>query len=52
MNSISYTSTKSLTLMGVSAAVLAVISQIAIPLPTGVPITIQVFGIALVGTIL
>ena len=40
MNSISYTSTKSLTLMGVSAAVLAVISQIAIPLPTGVPITI------------
>ena len=45
-------STKSLTLIGVSAAVLAVISQISIPLPTGVPITIQVFGIALVGTIL
>ncbi len=34
------------------AAVLAVISQISIPLPTGVPVTIQVFGIALVGTIL
>lgn len=45
-------STQSLTLMGVSAAVLAVISQISIPLPTGVPITIQVFGIALVGTVL
>ncbi len=52
MKPISSTSTKNLTLMGVSAAVLAVISQIAIPLPTGVPITIQVFGIALVGTIL
>lgn len=45
-------SAQSLTLIGVSAAVLTVISQISIPLPTGVPITIQVFGIALVGTIL
>ena len=34
------------------AGVLAVISQISIPMPTGVPITIQVFGIALVGTVL
>ena len=34
------------------AAVLAVISQISLPMPSGVPITIQVFGIALVGTVL
>ena len=45
-------STYNLALTGVSAAVLAVISQDSITLPTGVPITIQVFGIALVGTIL
>jgi biotin transport system substrate-specific component len=45
-------STQSLVLIGMFAAVLAVISQISIPLPTGVPITIQVFGVALVGTVL
>ena len=45
-------STQSLALTGVSAAILTVISQISIPLPTGVPVTIQLFGIALVGTIL
>lgn len=44
--------TRELVLSGMFAAVLAVISQISIPLPTGVPVTIQVFGIALVGTIL
>ena len=32
--------------------VLAVISQISLPMPTGVPITIQVFGVALVGAVL
>lgn len=45
-------STKELVLAGMFAAVLAVISQISIPMPTGVPITIQIFGIALVGSIL
>lgn len=45
-------STQNLVLAGMFAAVLAVISQISIPMPSGVPITIQVFGIALVGTIL
>lgn len=45
-------STQELVLTGASAAVLTVISQISIPLPTGVPVTIQLFGIALVGTIL
>ncbi len=44
--------TQNLVLTGVSAAVLTVISQISIPLPTGVPVTIQVFGIALIGTVL
>ena len=39
-------------LVGMFAAVLAVISQISLPMPTGVPITIQVFGVALVGAVL
>lgn len=38
--------------VGMFAAVLAVISQISLPMPTGVPITIQVFGVALVGAVL
>lgn len=45
-------STYNLVLTGMFAAVLAVISQISIPMPTGVPITIQVFGIALTGIVL
>lgn len=43
---------QNLVLTGMFAGILAVISQISIPLPTGVPITIQLFGIALVGTVL
>lgn len=45
-------STQDIVLTGMFAAVLAVISQISLPMPSGVPITIQVFGIALVGTVL
>jgi biotin transport system substrate-specific component len=45
-------STQNLVLVGMFAAVMAVISQISLPMPTGVPITIQVFGIALIGTVL
>lgn len=45
-------STKELVLTGMFAAILAIISQISIPMPIGVPITIQIFGIALVGTVL
>ena len=41
--------TREMVLVGMFAAVLAVISQISLPMPTGVPITIQVFGVALVG---
>lgn len=45
-------STQDLVQIGLFAAVLAAISQISLPMPSGVPITIQVFGIALVGTVL
>lgn len=46
------TATQNLVLTGMFAGILAVISQISIPLPTGVPITVQLFGIALAGTVL
>lgn len=45
-------STKEIVLIGMFAAILAVISQISLPMPSGVPITIQVFGVALIGVIL
>lgn len=41
-----------LALIGMAAAVLAVISQIYIPTPGGVPATIQILGVVLVGTVL
>lgn len=34
------------------AAVLAVMSQIAIPMPSGVPMTLQTFAVALAGAVL
>lgn len=37
---------------GVCAALLVVFSQIAIPMPTGVPITLQTFAVALCGYVL
>ncbi len=48
----SFFNTHNLVLVGMFAAVMAVISQLSLPMPTGVPITIQVMGIALIGTIL
>lgn len=45
-------SVKDLVLIGMFAAFMAVVSQLAIPMPTGVPVTIQVFGVALIGAIL
>lgn len=45
-------STKDLVLIGMFAACMMVISQISLPMPTGVPITIQLFGIALIGSAL
>ena len=45
-------STQTITLIAVFTALLAIFSQIAIPLPTGVPATLQTFGIALMAYIL
>lgn len=45
-------SVKELALTGMFAAILTVISQISLPMPTGVPITIQIFGVALTGLVL
>lgn len=45
-------STLDIVLVGMLAAVLAVVSQISLPMPNGVPITIQVFAVALVGVVL
>lgn len=44
--------TRKLVLTGVCAALLAVLSQVSIPLPTGVPITLQTFAVALCGFLL
>lgn len=44
--------TISVILTGMFAAVVAIMSQLSIPLPTGVPITLQTFTVALCGYIL
>ena len=44
-------SVKNIVLAGMFAAFLAVMSQVSLPMPTGVPITVQVFAVALVGVI-
>lgn len=48
----SFWAAKNMVLIGMFAAIMAVISQLSIPMPTGVPITIQVMGVALIGAIL
>lgn len=40
---------RKMTAAAVFCAILAVLSQIAIPLPAGVPVTLQLFGVALCG---
>lgn len=45
-------STKHLVLCGVMAAVTAVAAQISIPMPSGVPVTLQTFAVALTGYLL
>lgn len=44
--------TRTLVYIGMFAAVLAVLSQIAIPMPTGMPLTLQTFAVALTGAVL
>lgn len=44
--------TKKMAEVGLFAALLAVLAQIAIPLPAGVPFTLQTFGVALLGMVL
>lgn len=44
--------TKTLITVGMCAALLAVLSQIAFPSPSGVPLTLQTFAVALTGTTL
>lgn len=44
--------TKELAFCSMFAALIAVVSQLSIPMPTGVPITIQVFAITLTGVVL
>ena len=41
-----------LVMVGLMTAVLAVLSQIAVPLPLGVPLTLQTFAVALCGYVL
>ncbi len=45
-------STRDLVFAGMFAALMAAISQVSLPMPSGVPITIQVFGVALSGAVL
>lgn len=45
-------STKSIIMIGMFAAVLAALSQISFPLPSGVPVTLQTFAVALTAYVL
>lgn len=45
-------STKSIIMIGMFAAVLAVLSQLSIPMPSGVPVTLQTFAVALTAYVL
>lgn len=44
--------TKEVVSVGMFAAVLAILSQISLPMPSGVPITLQTFAVALTGCVL
>ena len=45
-------SARGIAMIGMTAALMAVISQISIPMPGGVPVTLQIFGIAFIGMLL
>lgn len=44
--------TKSIVMTGMFTAILAVLSQIMLPMPSGVPVTLQTFAVALTGCVL
>ncbi len=44
--------TQKLTLVAICVALVVVLSQIMIPMPSGIPVTLQTFGVALVATLL
>ena len=44
--------TVDIVLIGMFAAILGILSQIQVPSPTGVPMTMQTFGVALIGVFL
>ena len=44
--------TRKITFIGLMSAVIAVLSQITFPLPSGVPVTLQTFAVALCGYML
>lgn len=46
------TKTKKMIVTGMFAAVVAILAQISIPLPSGVPVTLQTFAVALTGVVL
>ena len=52
MNKKNKMTTQSVVLVGMFAAILAVLSQISIPVPSGVPVTMQTFAVALTGCVL
>lgn len=52
MNSKNKISTNTMVMVAMFAAVLAVLSQIAIPMPSGVPVTLQTFAVALTAAVL
>lgn len=52
MNKKNNIKTQSIVLVGMFAAILAVLSQISIPMPSGVPVTMQTFAVALTGCVL
>lgn len=45
-------STREVVYIGMFAAILAILSQISIPMPSGMPITLQTFAVALTGYVL
>ena len=45
-------STRSIVITGMFAAVIAVLAQVALPMPSGVPVTLQTLAIALTGVVL